>query len=190
MFDVTPTESLAFRGLVALAFGVLTLVWPGLTLTGFLVLFGVFVLLDGLGAFAALIGSNPVARSHRWWYLLHGCLGVGVGVLTLASPDLTALAFLYLIAAWALIAGAIGLVMAMRDRTRETHRWRDAASALLAIVFGALLVIFPGAGALAITWLIGWWAVIAGLFLLWQVGQQRHDARVARAPADAQPFAA
>jgi uncharacterized membrane protein HdeD (DUF308 family) len=108
----------------------------------------------------------------------------------LASPDLTGLAFLYLIAAWALIAGAIGLVMAMRDRTRETHRWRDVASALLAIVFGALLVIFPGAGALAITWLIGWWAVIAGLFLLWQVGQQRHEARVARAPGDAQPFAA
>ena len=190
MFDVTPTESLAFRGLAALAFGVLTLVWPGLTLTGFLVLFGVFVLLDGLGAFAALIGSNPVARSHRWWYLLHGCLGVAVGVITLAWPDLTALALLYLIAAWALIAGAVGLVMAMRDRTRETHRWRDVVSALLAILFGALLVIFPGTGALAITWLIGWWAVIAGVFLLWQVGQQRHEARVARAPADARPFAA
>jgi uncharacterized membrane protein HdeD (DUF308 family) len=190
VFDVTPTESLAFRGLVALAFGILTLVWPGLTLTGLVVLFGVFVLLDGLGALAALIGSNPVARSHGWWYLLHGCLGVGAGVITLARPSLTQLALLYLIAAWALIAGAIGLVMAMRDRTRETHRWRDVAGALLAIVFGALLVIFPGAGALAITWLIGWWAVIGGLFLLWQVGQQRHEARVARASGATRPSAA
>jgi len=190
VFDVTPKESLAFRGLVALAFGVLTLVWPGLTLTGLVVLFGVFVLLDGLGALAALIGSNPVARSHRWWYLVHGTLGVGVGIVTLARPSLTELALLYLIAAWALTAGAIGLVMAMRDRTRDTHRWREVVSALLAIVFGALLVIFPGAGALAITWLIGWWAVIAGLFLLWQALQERHEDRVARAPGDARPSAA
>ena len=73
--------------------------------------------------------------------------------------------------------------VALRDALR--HEWLLALAGLLSIIFGVMLMVTPGAGALVITWLIGWWALVYGVSLLmlaWQLhnledrGRRRHGA--------------
>jgi uncharacterized membrane protein HdeD (DUF308 family) len=88
------------------------------------------------------------------------------GVVTFAWPGLTALALLYLIALWAAATGVLELAIAIRLRRTLPNEWLLVAAGVLSLLFAALLVISPGAGALAITWLIGWYALVVGALLL------------------------
>jgi uncharacterized membrane protein HdeD (DUF308 family) len=157
---------IALRAVAAIAFGILTLIWPGLTLWALVVLFGAYVLVDGVFAIVDVVRAAPTARDRRGWLIFEGIAGMVAGVLTFAWPGITALALLYLIAAWAFVVGVIRVAAAIRFRRIVPHAWLPTLGGLLSIVFGALLVFSPGAGALVITWLIGWYAVLLGLLTL------------------------
>jgi uncharacterized membrane protein HdeD (DUF308 family) len=159
-------RALALRGLVALAFGMLTLIWPDLTLWALVLLFGAFVLVDGMFTLAAVIRKEPETRDARGWLIFEGIASIAAGVITFVWPDITALALLFVIAAWAFVLGALRLAVAIRLRHAIDDWWLPALSGALSIAFAVLLVITPGAGALAITWLIGWFAVFIGVLLL------------------------
>jgi uncharacterized membrane protein HdeD (DUF308 family) len=167
-------RSLAVRGLAAVIFGLLALVWPGITLQALVILFGAFVLVDGAMMLAAAITGTPGAEGRRGLLVLQGILGIAAGILTFVWPGITALALLYLIAAWALLTGVLEIAAAIRLRREIDGEWLLAASGLLSVVFGVLLVFAPGAGALAVTWLIGFYALLYGAFLLalaWRLRQ-------------------
>jgi uncharacterized membrane protein HdeD (DUF308 family) len=102
---------LALRGMVAALFGLAALVWPGVTLTALVLLFGAYALADGL---LALSVSLPDRREfeHGWALLLKGLAGIAFGVLIYPWPSVTAQALLYLIAAWAILTGAFEVVAA------------------------------------------------------------------------------
>jgi len=159
-------RSVAIRGVAAVAFGVLALVWPDVTLWGLVVLFGAFTLVDGASILATVFRAGRGLIANRGLLIFDGLLSVGVGILTLVWPDITALALLYVIAFWAFMGGALRLAAAVRLRREIDHEWLLGLSGLLSIVFAVLLVITPGAGALVITWLIGWYAVIFGVLLI------------------------
>jgi uncharacterized membrane protein HdeD (DUF308 family) len=157
-------QSLAVRGGAAAVFGIAGLVWPGLTLWALVVLFGAWVLVDGgFALWAAIAGSG---RERRWLLFVEGIAGIAAGIITFVWPNITALALLYLIAAWALVTGILKLVAAAPLRHGIRDEWLPVLSGLLSIVFAIVLVITPGAGALVITWLIGWFALILGVALL------------------------
>jgi uncharacterized membrane protein HdeD (DUF308 family) len=159
-------RGIALRGAAGLLFGLAALVWSGITLAVLVALFGAYALIDGL---SVLVGAFRGARDDagkRWPLFLIGAAGIVAGVLTFLWPDITALALLYLIAGWAIVRGAMEIAAAIELRKAIDNEWLLGLAGALSIVFGVLLAITPGAGALVITWMIGWYAVIVGVLLL------------------------
>jgi uncharacterized membrane protein HdeD (DUF308 family) len=165
----------ALRGVVAILFGVLAWWMPGITLAVLVLVWGAFVLADGL--FALLAGLR--IRDHGkplWSLVIVGVLGILAGVVTFIWTDLTALVLLYIIAAWALLAGVFQIIAAVRFRKDIRNEWLLGLSGLLSLLFGVLLVVQPAAGALAVIWMIGIYAVCFGiLLLLLALRLQRHQ---------------
>jgi len=155
-------RSVGLRGLAAVAFGILILAWPGLTVTALVLLFGVFVLVDG---FAHLVAAFQV-QEGRGWQIFEGVAGVAAGIVTLVWPDVTALALLYIIGAWAVIMGLLRIVAGVQLRKEITGEWLLIVGGALQVAFGVILFVAPVSGALAITWLIGAFALFVGMLLL------------------------
>ena len=97
-----------FRGIAAIAFGIIALVWPKPTLLVLVIVFGIFAIISGIAVVATALQNREV---HGWGvFLFEGILWLLVGVVALIWPGITALAFLYLIAAWAIITGILELI--------------------------------------------------------------------------------
>jgi len=153
------------RGLIAIAFGLLTWLQPGISLAALALLFGAYILADGvLGVWAAITGR----KEHEYWWvlLLWGIVGIGVGILTFLAPGITALALLFYIAIWAIATGVLEIVAAIRVRKEIRGEWLLILGGLLSVAFGVLLMAQPGAGALALLWLIATYAIIFGILLV------------------------
>jgi uncharacterized membrane protein HdeD (DUF308 family) len=150
---------------VAVLFGVAAFAWPGITLGALVLLYGAYALVDGAFAVAAaMIGRTG---GIPWWAMLaEGLIGIAIGAITFAWPGITALVLLYLISAWAVVTGVFEIVAAVRLRKEIRGEWLLALSGVLSIVFGLALVANPGAGALAVVWLIGAYAIFFGALLI------------------------
>lgn len=153
----------AIRGSAALVFGVLAFVWPETTLTVLVLLFGAYVLVDGVSLLVALARGDAVARRHAWAVGIMGVLGIVAGVVTFAWPGLTALSLLYLVAFWAITTGTFQVIGAIALRRELDNEFWMALGGVASIVFGALLVIFPGDGLVTLVWLVGLWSVVFGV---------------------------
>ncbi len=154
---------LLLRGLLAVAFGILTFMQPAVSLAWLVLFFGVFSFADGvLGVFTAVSDRE---HENRWLLLLGGLLGIGVGLLTFFAPGITAVALLFYIALWAVLTGVIEIVAAIRLRNEIEGEWFLALAGLVSIAFGALLLARPGAGALAVLWLIASYAIVFGAIM-------------------------
>jgi uncharacterized membrane protein HdeD (DUF308 family) len=152
------------RGICAVIFGVLTFAWPGVTLAVLVLFYGAFAFVDGLLALiAAVMGGQP---APRWWLAIVGVLGIAVGIVTLMMPGMTALVLLYFIAFWAIMIGAMQVTGAIRLRKEIDNEWMLIASGILSVVFGIILLVAPGAGALGLLFVIGVYAVIHGIMLI------------------------
>src|ERR1700674_5791381 len=123
-----------FRGLAAIVFGVLTLVWPKLSLAALVLLFGIFAIISGITAVAAAVRSHG---EQGWGLLLfEGILGIAAGVVALIWPGITALAFLFLIAAWAILTGILELVAPLSFPMSFGRGLLFVLSGIVSIVFG------------------------------------------------------
>jgi uncharacterized membrane protein HdeD (DUF308 family) len=106
------------------------------------------------------------AGRFPWGVLLAGVAGVAVGIVTFVSPGLTGLALLYLIAAWAIVRGVFEIIAAIHLRRELENEWLLALSGLLSVGLGVLLIVAPGAGALALLWWIGGFAIVVGIIMI------------------------
>jgi uncharacterized membrane protein HdeD (DUF308 family) len=150
------------RGVVAIIFGVVAFARPEQALQALVLVFGAYALVDGI--FAVIAGIAARGYFNRWWaVLLEGVAGVIIGLLTFFWPNITALALLYFIAAWALITGIFEIVAAIQFRYVITGEWMLILGGLLSILFGILLFVFPVAGAVSVIWVIGIYAVVFGI---------------------------
>jgi len=157
--------ALALRGLAAVIFGLLAFVWPGITLAALVFLFGAYALIDGV--FAIVAGIRATKESRHWWLLLmEGILSVIAGIIAFTVPGITALFLLGLIAGWAIVTGVLEIVAAIQMRKHISGEWLMVLSGLASVVFGVLLVINPGVGALAVVWIIGAYAIVFGILLI------------------------
>ncbi len=152
------------RGICAIIFGLLAIAWPGLSLFTLIILYGVFALFDGgLAIGAAIMGDTP---APRWWLALVGVLGIAAGAVTLAWPGITGLVLLFFIAGWAIAAGVFQIVGAIRLRKEINDEWLLIASGVVSVLFGILILMFPGAGALSLAFVIGIFALVYGFLLV------------------------
>jgi uncharacterized membrane protein HdeD (DUF308 family) len=152
------------RGIFAVLFGVLAFAWPGITLASLVLLFGAYAFVDGV---FALIGAVRGGGREPWWLLvLEGLVGIGIGALTIFAPGVTALALLFYIAIWAIATGVLEIAAAVAVRKEIEGEWLLILSGLASVAFGALLIARPGAGALAVLWLIGAYALAFGVLLV------------------------
>ncbi len=153
------------QGVVAILFGILAFVQPGITLEALVLLFAIWALINGV---LALIYSVGAAEAHEpWWpFVLTGLLGIAAGLVTLRWPGITALTLLFVIAYWSIFTGILQIVAAVRLRHEIEGEWWLILGGIASVVFGVLLVMYPGSGALAVVWLIGLYAVIFGVAFL------------------------
>lgn len=150
-----------FRGLAAIVFGVILLVWPGISLFVLVLAFGIFAIVNGITAVAAALGNT---HEHGWGLLLfEGILGVAVGAVALVWPGITALVFLYLIAAWAILTGVLEFVAPLSFPMSFGRGVLMVLLGLVSIVFGVLIAAQPASGLLTVVWLIGTFAIVIGV---------------------------
>ncbi len=151
------------RGIFAVIFGVLAFGWPGETLAALILLFGVWVLVDGVFAFVNAF-SRWGERDDRWLLFLEGVLGVVIGIITFTAPAVTEIALLFYIIAWSLATGVLKIVGAIRLRHEIEGEFWLILSGIASIVFAFIVALFPAAGILGLVWAIGTYAIIFGAF--------------------------
>ncbi|HRF09589.1 MAG TPA: HdeD family acid-resistance protein [Xanthobacteraceae bacterium] len=150
------------RGLAAIAFGVVAVLWPKITVLSLILVYGAFALTDGVFALVAAIAGNT-ARAPRWWLALIGLAGIAIGVMTFVWPIITALVLLAFIAAWAIATGVLQIIGAIQLRKEIDNEWMLILSGVLSVLFGLALIVAPGAGALALIWVIAFYAILFGV---------------------------
>lgn len=152
----------ALRGVLAVIFGVAAFVWPGITFEVLVLLFGAFAFVDGILLFC--FGLLAAGEHEQWWPLvLSGIVGVAVGVLTFSQPAATALALVFVIGIWAVVTGLLEIVAAIRLRKVITTEWLMGFTGVVSIIFGVLVLVQPGPGALALVYLFGLYAILVGV---------------------------
>ena len=155
---------LLLRGIAAVIFGVLAFAWPGMTLLMLIVFYGAFALIDGvLAIIAAITGGAP---APRWWLAVVGLLGVATGLLMFMMPGLTALVLLYFIAGWAIATGVFQIIGAIKLRKEIDNEWFLILGGIVSVLFGVGVMMAPGAGALALIWVIGTYAIFTGVMFV------------------------
>jgi uncharacterized membrane protein HdeD (DUF308 family) len=163
MFDILTGKwwVVALRGILAILFGIVALVYPGATLLSLALVFGAYALIDGVFAIFAAIGYGG---REAVWYVLEGILGIAVGIATFFYPNITAQALVYLIGFWAILTGIFEVVAGFE--LPVARDWLLALAGVLSILFGVLVFFNPGSGAVAIVWLIGIYALLFGVTML------------------------
>jgi uncharacterized membrane protein HdeD (DUF308 family) len=167
---------LLLRGIAAILFGVLAFVWPGLTLVTLVLLYGAFALVDGvLSLIAAFTGAaKPVPT---WWLVVVGLLGIAAGVVTFLWPGITAILLVLFIGAWALVHGIFEIIGAIQLRKEIDNEWLLILSGVLSVLFGIVVLIAPGAGALGLIWAIAAYSILFGIMfvaLAFRLRSHRH----------------
>jgi uncharacterized membrane protein HdeD (DUF308 family) len=155
----------ALRGVLGIAFGICAFVWPGITLVVLVAFLGAYLFVDGVVALWQAIRFRH--ERERWpMLLLEGVLGIAVGVVTFFWPGITAIAWVYTIAAWAIVTGILEIVLAIRLRREIEGEWLVILSGILSIAFGVLMAALPLAGLLVWVWLTGGYAIVFGVLMI------------------------
>jgi uncharacterized membrane protein HdeD (DUF308 family) len=153
------------RGIAAVLFGIAAFIWPALTLTLLVLIYGVYTLADGIIALLAAATGRAKAIP-RWWLVAVGVLSIVTGAVTLLWPGITALVLAIFIGVWAVAHGLLEIVAAFALRREIGIEWWLIAAGTLSVVFGAFVLMSPGAGALALIWTIGAYSIAFGALLV------------------------
>jgi uncharacterized membrane protein HdeD (DUF308 family) len=157
--------SLIIRGLAGIAVGIMTFAWPGITLVALVILFGAYSMVDGV---MSLVGAVRAAEAHDRWgaLVLEGLVGIAAAVITVLWPAITAIALVYVIAAWAIITGGLEIAAAIRLRKVISGEWLLIVGGIASVMFGFLLMIAPIVGAVVIALWVGAYTLVFGVLMV------------------------
>jgi uncharacterized membrane protein HdeD (DUF308 family) len=154
------------RGIAGILFGILTFLMPGMALLTLILLFAAYSLVDGIFNIIAAFRRTGTDQQPWWALLLSGILGIVAGVIAFLLPPVATMALLYLIAAWGIVTGILSIVAAIRLRKQIEGEWLMILTGILSILFGVLLAVFPGPGALGVVLWIGAYMFVMGIMLV------------------------
>lgn len=153
------------RGILAILFGIATLLMPGITLIVLVVLFGAYALVDGV--ILSILAFKNRKNDPNWWLLLlTGLVSIAAGVVTFFWPGITTISLFYVIVAWAIVTGISEVIYAIQFRKEIEGEWLLVLDGILSVGFGILLIAQPIPGALAVLWMIGVYAIAYGVMLV------------------------
>src|SRR3984885_9171391 len=168
----------AIRGVLGIAVGVIAFIMPAATMLALILLFAAYMLVDGV--FAIVAAVRAARQRDRWGlFVLEGVADIAAGVIAVLWPGITLVAFVFLVAAWAIVSGSLALMAAFRLNI-EHGRWWLVLGGAASVVYGILLIVAPLIGALVLTWWFGAYALVFGIALL--VWSFRLKARQAQPP--------
>ena len=166
--------ALALRGVLGIIAGLIALFLPDVTLAALLLLFAAYMLVDGV--FAMVAGLRAARRQERSWPLfLEGVVGILAGIIAIVWPGITLLALVYLVGAWAIVSGVLLIAGAFRPEARR--EWLLALGGVISVIWGVLIMLASIAGALALAWLFGAYALAFGIVLLMEAFRLRRRYR-------------
>lgn len=176
--------AMVLRGVIAVIFGVIVVRSPNMAASALVILFAIYAFVDAVLDF--FVAARRGRAGLRWgWYLFEGIASVAIGVLALAFPGMTIVLAVLLIGIRALVLGTVELAAAFSGKGFEP-RWLIGLAGALSILFGILLLARPAAGALALMWMVGAYALVfgvalfaLGLRLLWTGHEETHAHRPA-----------
>ena len=154
----------ALRGVAAIVFGVVVFFGPATSLLALGMLWGAYAIVDGVLSW--MLGSASRGGRRFGWFLFEGIVGLALGLFAFAAPSLTAFALVIALSVWAFTTGLAAIGASIRLRQRLSREWLLAATGVLSIVFGVLVMLVPQTGALAPIWMLAAYAVVFGLFLV------------------------
>ena len=163
--------ALAIRGVAAVLIGLAALAWPGLTLAVLIILYGAFAVVDG--GLAIVAGLRGTGGTRRWLLLAEGVLGLLAGLVALFWPGLAAVVVLYVFSFWAIFGGLLRILGAILLRREIDNEWTMALGGALWVLLGIGLAVLPGAGLLALAWVIGVLTLAMGVTLIIQAFRVR-----------------
>jgi len=176
-----PWWSILTKGIIAIVFGVIAVIWPGITLLTLVIIFGAFFLIDGI--FTIIISTKHHKIQKQWkWSLAAGIAGLVLGIIVLSMPIVTEIVLIYVVAAWAIIMGVLGTINAARMRKQVNMGW-PLTSGIIGIAFGTVILITPFLAALVGTEVIGFFAIFWGISLCYHsYNVQQRSKKVTAAP--------
>jgi uncharacterized membrane protein HdeD (DUF308 family) len=154
------------RGIASILFGITAFVWPGLTVLALTLLYGAFAMADGILSLGAAFTRSGDRSIPTWWLVVIGLLGIAAGTVAFLWPGLTAFALVIMIGAWAVAIGIMEIIGAVWLRHEIEDEWLLIAAGILSVLFGVAVLLKPGAGALALAWAIGAFALLSGVLLV------------------------
>jgi uncharacterized membrane protein HdeD (DUF308 family) len=165
---------LAVRGIAAVIFGILAFAWPGLTIMSLTIMWGAYAMVDGR---CALIYGGAGGGARRRAYVIIGLIGVLAGLCAFFWPGVTAITLVMIIGFWAVAIGIFEIIYAIQYRAVSAHPWVIGLSGVLSAIAGGYILMYPGAGALSLIWLIGIYAIAYGTLMFIAAIQLRRARR-------------
>ena len=154
------------RGIAAVIFSILAVVWPGVTILVLTLFWGAYAFFDGGVVLWAGIAGHAKSRGDRWWLILLGVIGILAGLVTLVVPGYVATVLLLLIAVWAIVIGIFQIIGAIRLRKEIEGEWLLGLGGVLLVLYGVFFIAQPGAGALSVIWMISFGSFVFGVLTI------------------------
>lgn len=156
--------AIALRGAFAILFGLVALFVPGATILSLVLFFSAYMLVDGI--FGIVAAVRAAGQNRRWGLLiLEGIANIAVGVIAFLWPGLTAVAFVFMLAAWSIVTGVLMVIAAFRLNPEFGRGWLIFGG-IVSVLFGIALTIAPVLGLVVLTWWMGAYAIVFGITLL------------------------
>lgn len=155
---------LLLRGIASVVFGLVAIAWPVESLLALMLIFGVYVIADGVFSLVGAIRGGGLMP--RWWLAMIGLISLGAGAVALLWPGLTAATLVILFGFWTAAHGFFEIVGAIKLRKVIHNEWTLGLAGLLSVVVGLALMVMPGLGALVLLWIIGAWAIVFGVLFI------------------------
>ncbi len=152
------------RGVVGILFGLVALFLPGATMLSLVLLFAAYIFVDGV---FGIVSAVRAARAHERWGLLvlEGLVDNAVAAIAVLWPGITVVAFVFLVAFWAILTGVLELAAAIRLVFIDGRGWLIFGG-VVSVLYGALLIVAPMIGAVVLTWWLGAYALVFGVCLV------------------------